>query len=86
MVGDRTKATRLTRQGVALAPNDPEILLTAALTFAQFRDDDQTIHFLEQAIAAGLNPNRIVDSPSLDRFGANPRLKDLVRQTYVAKK
>ncbi|MCU1308910.1 MAG: serine/threonine protein kinase with repeat, partial [Candidatus Angelobacter sp.] len=86
MVGDRTKAARLTRQGVALAPNDPEILLTAALAFAQIRDDDQTLRFVEQSIAAGLNPNRIADSPSLDRFGSNPRLKDLVQQTYVARK
>jgi serine/threonine protein kinase/tetratricopeptide (TPR) repeat protein len=86
MVGDRTKAVLLTRQGVALAPNDPEILLTAALAFAQIREDEQTMRLLEQAMSAGLNPNRIADSPSLDRFGSNPRLKDLVQRTYVAKK
>jgi len=86
MIGEHTRAARLTRQGVALAPNDPEILLTAALTFAQLRDDDQALRFLEQSIAAGLNPNRIVDSPSLDRFGSNQQLKDLVQHTDLAKK
>jgi serine/threonine protein kinase/tetratricopeptide (TPR) repeat protein len=86
MVGDRTRAVRLTQQGVALAPRDPEILLTAALASAQLRDDDQTLRFLEQSIAAGLNPNRIADSPSLDRFASNSRLKELVQQTFVARK
>jgi serine/threonine-protein kinase len=86
MVGERSKALRLVRQGVALAPSDPEILLTTALVFAQTGDDEQTVRTLQQAVDAGLNPNRVLDSPSLDRFASQPRIKQLLKQTYLAKK
>jgi tetratricopeptide (TPR) repeat protein/tRNA A-37 threonylcarbamoyl transferase component Bud32 len=80
MLGEKDLALATLQQALRLAPHDPSVLLNAAIIYSQFGDDRQTLSWLEQAVAAGIAPSTISDTPNFDHLHNDPRLRALVQK------
>jgi serine/threonine-protein kinase len=79
MLGEQISAIQYARQGLRLAPNDPEMLFDAAQVYNQLGDVNSTLQGLAKALAAGYSPTIVRDSPSFDALRSNPSFQELLR-------
>jgi tetratricopeptide (TPR) repeat protein/TolB-like protein len=79
MLGEKSSAIRYLRQGLRLAPNDPEMLFYAALVHNQLGELNLTLQSLAKALAADYSPTIVQDSPNFDPLHSNPRFQELLR-------
>jgi serine/threonine-protein kinase len=79
MLREKQPALDALRLGLELSPTDQFLLYQAALVHNQFDQPDQTIDWLEKAVAAGYSPSRLRDYPNFDPLWANPRSQELLK-------
>jgi tetratricopeptide (TPR) repeat protein/TolB-like protein/predicted Ser/Thr protein kinase len=80
MLENKQAALSSIQQALTLAPNDPELRFNAALTHNKLGQINQALEWLEKALAAGINPATVRDSPFLDNLRADPRYLELLRR------
>jgi len=73
MLGEKKPALDALRRGLERSPSDPVLLYQAALVYNQFGQADETIKWLNKAVAAGRPRARLRDYPNFDALWANPR-------------
>jgi serine/threonine-protein kinase len=77
MLGERQQALAYITRASAIAPHDPDVLLSAAIAYNQLGDVDKTLSTLQAALAAGLTRNQLRDTPNFDTLRADPRFRKL---------
>jgi serine/threonine protein kinase/tetratricopeptide (TPR) repeat protein len=80
MLDDRQSALSYLARAFEIAPNDPTVRFKAALIHNQFKDDNQTLEWLEKAVQAGYSITTIRDVPNFDHLWAYPRFQNLLRK------
>jgi tetratricopeptide (TPR) repeat protein/predicted Ser/Thr protein kinase len=73
----RQKAIDQIEQALALAPEDGEVRLRAAIVYNQFGDTERCLGSLEKAVSLGYSAQVIRDTPDFDHLHSNPRFKML---------
>jgi len=61
-----------------LKPKNPELLFNAAIVYQQLGDTQRALDALEEAVAAGISPAAVRDTPNFDVLRANPKYRKLV--------
>ena len=77
MTNDRKAALADLRSATSLSPKDAELCFDAALVYNHFGESEQTLEWLEKAVAAGYSRTLARDSPFFDELRANPRFRKL---------
>jgi tetratricopeptide (TPR) repeat protein/TolB-like protein/tRNA A-37 threonylcarbamoyl transferase component Bud32 len=80
MLGDRETALSTLQRALRLAPRDASVLLNAAQIYSQLGDSRQAVLWLQKAIAAGIAPSTIADTPNFDQFHNDPRFQALLQK------
>jgi len=80
MSGHQQKAVEQIEHAMALASEDGEIRLRAAIIYNQLGDTDRSLASLEKAVALGYSTQVIRDTPDFDRLHGDPRFQALVSQ------
>ena len=71
------KAVEQIEKAIALAPEDGEVRLRAAIVYNQLGDSERCLASLEKAVAVGYSAEVIRDTPDFDRLHGNPRFRAL---------
>jgi tetratricopeptide (TPR) repeat protein len=79
MSGHHQKAVEQIEQAMALAPENGEIRVRAAIVYNQLGDVDACLVSLEKAVAIGYSPQVIRDTPDFDHLHSNSRFQVLVQ-------
>jgi len=61
-----------------LQPKEPNLIFNAAIVYQQLGNTKEALNSLERAVALGITPEMIRDTPNFDALGANPRYVKLV--------
>jgi serine/threonine-protein kinase len=77
MSGKRDKALAQIEHALALAPNDGEVRLRAAIVYNRFGDTNRCLSSLETATSLGYSPQLIRDTPDFDHLHTNARFRAL---------
>ena len=77
MSGHRQKAVEQIERAIALAPQDGEVRLRAAIVYNQLGDAERCLASLEKAVAAGYSAEVIRDTPDFDQLHSNARFRAL---------
>jgi eukaryotic-like serine/threonine-protein kinase len=80
MLKERKPALDYLQRALHVGSGKPEVLFNAALVHNQLGDTDESLAWLEKALAAGYSARVVSDSPNFDNLAANPRFKDLMRR------
>jgi eukaryotic-like serine/threonine-protein kinase len=80
MVGEKNNALSYLKVALNIAPNDAEVRFKAALIYNQFKEDDQTLDWLEKAVKAGYSVTTILDAKNFDHLWAYSKFQDLIRK------
>ena len=62
---------------LTLAPGDAQLLYMAALIHLQMGEKDQSLDWLEKAVAAGYSPAIVRDTPNFDVLRSHPRFQNI---------
>jgi serine/threonine protein kinase/tetratricopeptide (TPR) repeat protein len=76
---DREKAQANLRTALALAPNDPAVLLMAADLYENLGDRKQCIAYVEKAMRGGLTKDQLHTDPELQDALKDPAMKALLK-------
>jgi tetratricopeptide (TPR) repeat protein len=79
MRDERREAVAALEHGLRLSPSDPDLLFKAALIYNHFGQTKTSLTWLKKALAAGLSPSTVRDTPDFDRLAGDPRLQELLR-------
>jgi len=79
MSGHQKKAGEYIEQALALAPEDGEVRLRAAIVYNQFGDMDRCLASLEKAVRVGYSAQVIRDTPDFDHLRNNSRFRTLAQ-------
>ncbi len=63
-----------------LKPKSPELLFNAGIVYQQLDDTQRALNALEKAVAAGISPATLRDTPNFDGLRANPRFLKLIQR------
>jgi tetratricopeptide (TPR) repeat protein/predicted Ser/Thr protein kinase len=77
MLGRRKEAMTYLDRCLRLNPQDPNLLVNAALVYNKFGDQDAALTWIQKAIAAGLPKSVLHDSPNFDNLHGNSRFMQL---------
>jgi eukaryotic-like serine/threonine-protein kinase len=77
MSGHRQKAVEQIERAIALAPQDGEVRLRAAIVYNQLGDTERCLASLEKAVAVGYSAEVIRDTPDFDHLHSNARFRAL---------
>lgn len=80
MRNENAAAQASIKQALALAPNDANVLLFAALADNQLGNGDAALRDLEKARAAGLSVTLVRDDPRFDNLRAQSHFQALIRK------
>ena len=61
-----------------LAPKSPDVLLTSAIVYQQLGDSGRALNVLEKAVALGIAPETLRDTPNFSALSNNPRFLALI--------
>ena len=78
MLGNKSASLNYLNRAFALTPTDPELFLGAASIYNQFGDTEQALLWLQKALAAGLSPSMVRDTPDFDSLRNDPRYQQLM--------
>jgi eukaryotic-like serine/threonine-protein kinase len=78
MRGERTSALKNLKASLRLQPKDPDVLLTAAITYQQLGETSRCLDMLEQAVSLGARPETLLDTPNFDSLHDNPRFSSII--------
>ncbi len=63
-----------------LSPKSPGLLFNAGITYQQLGDTPRALDSLEKAVAAGISPAALRDTPNFDGLRAHPRFLKLIQR------
>jgi hypothetical protein len=69
------------QHALELAPSDADVRFRAALVHNHFGETEDTVSFLEKAVAAGYPATAIRDTPDFDGLRGNPRVQTLLKKS-----
>lgn len=78
MRGEQKLALERLQASLRLQPNSPDMLLNAAIVYQQLGETNRALDALQKAVALGISPEILRDTPNFDVLGNNPRFLDLV--------
>lgn len=77
MLGQRKEAMTYLERCLRLDPQDPNLMVNAALIYNKFGDEEAALKWLQKAVAAGLPKSALRDSPNFDNLHGNSRFMQL---------
>ena len=80
MLGDRQAARSCLERALTVAPDNPELRFNAAVAHNQLGDRDKALAWLGKALAAGISPATLRDSPFLDNLRTDSRYLELLER------
>jgi serine/threonine-protein kinase len=80
MRGERKPALDNVGAALRLNPKSPDLLFNAAIVYQQLGDTQPALDALEKAVAAGVSPATLHDTPNFDGLRANPRFLRLIQR------
>ncbi|MBI1750425.1 MAG: tetratricopeptide repeat protein [Acidobacteria bacterium] len=80
MRGEKEAALNFLRRGFTAASKGAGVQFKAALVYAQFRDTERTLEWLEKALAAGTSVPTVRDHPIFDFLRQDPRFQRLLQK------
>ena len=81
MLGERGPALEYMSKAIKLEPRRPDLLLNAAIAYAQLGEPDRALETLEKAVAMGLDPAQLRQLPNFGSLRDKPRFKNLFPQS-----
>jgi serine/threonine protein kinase/tetratricopeptide (TPR) repeat protein len=79
MRGERMPALENLDASLRLQPKRPDLLFNAGLTYQQLGDISRALDALEKAVALGISPEMLRDTPNFDSLRDNPRFMRLIQ-------
>jgi tetratricopeptide (TPR) repeat protein/predicted Ser/Thr protein kinase len=79
MLGDREQAEDSLQHALALKPEGPDVWWQASVMYSQFSRNDETLHALQSAVAAGFSSAYINSAPYFDNLRSDARFQQLIR-------
>ena len=80
MRGERKPALDNLDGALRLKPKSPDLLFNAGIVYQQLDDTPHALDALEKAVAAGISPATLRDTPNFDGLRANPRFLKLIQR------
>ena len=80
MRGERKPAIDNLDAALRLKPKSPDLLFNAGIVSQQLADTQHALDALEKAVAAGISPATLRDTPNFDGLRANPRFLKLIQR------
>ena len=80
MRGERKAALDNADAALRLNPKSPDLLFNAGITYQQLGDTQRALDAVERAVAAGVSPATLRDTPNFDGLRANPRYLKLIEK------
>jgi serine/threonine protein kinase/tetratricopeptide (TPR) repeat protein len=80
MRGERKPALDNVDAALRLNPKSPDLLFNAGIAYQQLGDTQRALDVLEKAVAAGIAPATLRDTPNFDGLRANPRFLKLIQR------
>jgi tetratricopeptide (TPR) repeat protein len=80
MRDERTPALDNLEAALRLNPNSPDLLFNAGIVYQQLGDTPRALEALEKAIAGGISPTTLSDTPNFDKLRNSPRFLKLVQR------
>jgi len=81
MRGERKPALGRLDACLRLQPKSPDLLLNAGIVYQQLGDTNRALDALEKAVALGVSPEMLRDTPNFDVLSNNPRFQGLIQST-----
>jgi eukaryotic-like serine/threonine-protein kinase len=81
MRGERKPAVERVEASLRLQPKSPDLLLNAGIVYQQLGDTARALDVLEKAVALGVTPETLRDTPNFDALSKNPRFQALIHDT-----
>jgi serine/threonine-protein kinase len=79
MRGERKPALENLDVSLRLQPKRPDLLFNAGLTYQQLGETSRGLDALEKAVALGISPEMLRDTPNFDALRDNPRFMRLIQ-------
>jgi serine/threonine protein kinase/Tfp pilus assembly protein PilF len=79
MLGDKEQSFMYIGRAVQSSPHDPEVLFDMAQIYNQFREEKETMIWLQKALNAGFPLVQVQDSPSMDNLKSQEEFRKLLR-------
>jgi eukaryotic-like serine/threonine-protein kinase len=80
MRGERKPALDKLDGALRLKPKSPDLLFNAGIVYQQLDDTPHALDALEKAVAAGISPATLRDTPNFDGLRANSRFLRLIQR------
>lgn len=80
MRGEQQPALDDLGAALRLKPDNPDLLFNAGITYQQLGDTKRALDALEKAVAGGIAPAALRDTPNFDRLRDNPRFLRLIQR------
>src|SRR5216684_905100 len=80
MRGERKPALDNVDAALLLNPQSPGLLFKAGIAYQQLGETQRALEVLEKAVAAGVSPATLRDTPNFDGLRANPRFLKLIQR------
>jgi len=80
MRGEQKPALDNMESALRVSPKSPALLFNAGVTYVQLGDTEHAIDELEKAVAGGVSPATLRDTPNFDGLRANPRYLKLIQK------
>jgi tetratricopeptide (TPR) repeat protein len=80
MRGEKKPALDDLEAALRLSPKNPDLLFNAGIVYQQLGDTQRALDALETAVAAGISPATLRDTPNFDGLRANPRFLGLIQR------
>jgi len=81
MRGERKPALDNLVASLRLKPKSPDLLFNAGIVYQQLGDTKRALDVLEQAVALGVSPEMLRDTPNFDALSDNQRFLGLIRSS-----
>jgi tetratricopeptide (TPR) repeat protein len=80
MRGERRAALGNLEAALRLSSKNPGLLFNAGIAYQQLGDSEKALDALEKAVAGGVSPAALRDTPNFDALRANPRFQKLIEK------
>jgi len=80
MRGERRAALDNVDAALRIKPKNPDLLFNAGIAYVQVGETQRALEVLEKAVAAGISPATLRDTPNFDGLRANPRFLKLIQK------
>ncbi len=80
MRGERKAALDNVDAALRLNPQSPGLLFKAGIAYQQLGETQRALEVLEKAVAAGVSPATVRDTPNFDGLRANPKFMKLIQR------